>query len=246
MTTPVLTGPSALRIGLAEIVGTFVLVLGGPGTAILAGFVPETSVGVLGVSLAFGLSLLAMAYAIGSISGCHINPAVTVGLWLNGNVPGALVPVYVVAQLVGAALAALTIAGIASDGPNGFDPSPLNFAVNGWDALSPGGFGFGAMVAVEITFTAILVFVVLSTTARRFPPGATGLTAGLTLTLIHLVTIPVDNTSVNPARSFGTAIVAGGDALDQLWAFLVLPIVGAVIAAVVWRVLADRPVDQAA
>ncbi len=230
-----------VRILVAELIGTFVLVIGGPGTAILAtgGFFQTGSVQVLGVAFAFGLALLAMAYAIGSVSGCHINPAVTVGLWLNGKIEAALVPVYVVAQLAGAALGGLVIWVIASGGPGDFDPSDKNFAVNGWANLSPGGFGFNAMVVTEIVMTAILVFVVLSTTHRAFTPAAGGLVVGLTLTLIHLISIPVDNTSVNPARSFGVAVFAGGDAIEQLWAFFVFPVIGAVVGAAAWYLVGD-------
>lgn len=229
------------RILVAEAIGTFVLVLGGPGTAVLAtgGFFGDGSVGVLGVSLAFGLSLLAMAYAIGNISGCHINPAVTLGLWIMGKVDVALVPFYVVGQLVGAALGGLAIWSIASGGPDGFDPGVTNFAVNGWGDLSPGGFGFGAMVIAEVVLTAVLVFVVLSTTHRRFSAAAGGLAVGLTLTLIHLISIPVDNTSVNPARSFAMAIFAGGDAIEQLWAFIVFPLLGAPLGAAAWWAVDD-------
>ncbi len=230
-----------VRIFVAEAIGTAVLLIGGPGTAILAtgGFFKTGSVGVLGVSLAFGLSLLAMAYAIGNVSGCHINPAVTVGLWLSRKLDAALVPVYVVAQLVGAAIGGLVIWLIAMGAPGAFDPSTDNFAVNGWANLSPGGFGFGAMIVAEIVMTAILVFVVLSTTHRAFTPAAGGLAVGLTLALIHLISIPIDNTSVNPARSFGVAVYAGGDALQQLWAFFVFPAVGAALGALAWRVVGD-------
>jgi aquaporin Z len=229
------------RVFVAELIGTAVLVIGGPGTAILAtgGFFEGGGVGVLGVSLAFGLALLAMAYAIGAVSGCHINPAVTVGLWLARKIDGALVPVYVAAQLVGATIGGLVVWAIASGAPGPFEPSSRNFAVNGWADLSPGGFDFGAMIVTEVVMTAVLVFVVLSTTHRSFSPAAGGLTVGLTLTLIHLISIPVDNTSVNPARSFGVAVLAGGSALEQLWAFFAFPIVGAVVGALAWYVVGD-------
>jgi len=234
-----------LRIGVAEIIGTAVLVIGGPGSAVLATGTFGPTIGVLGVALAFGLALLIMAYAIGPISGCHINPAVTIGMWLGGALKGALVPVYVVAQLIGATLGALAIWGIAAGAPGGFDPEPSNFAVNGWDELSPGGFGFGAMVIVELLLTALLVFVVVSTTSRRFSVGQAGITIGLTLALIHLVSIPIDNTSVNPARSFGVAVFAGGDALSQLWAFFVFPIAGGVLGVLAWWAVRDRQLDIA-
>jgi aquaporin Z len=238
-----------LHIAAAEAVGTFVLVVGGPGSAVLAtgAFSAGVNIGVLGVALAFGLSLLAMAYAIGNISGCHINPAVTIGLWVGRKLPGRLVPIYIVAQVVGAILGAGTIAAIATGGPLGFHPTPANFAVNGWGSLSPAGFDFTAMAATEMMMTALLVFVVLSTTHRKFSPAAGGLAVGLTLTLIHLVSIPVDNTSVNPARSIGMAVFAGGKALDQLWAFLVFPIVGAAIGVLGWKLVDDGGgVDEAA
>lgn len=244
----------ASRIFAAETIGTFVLVLAGPGSAVLAtgGFTDGVSIGVLGVALSFGLALLAMAYAIGPISGCHINPAVTVGLLLARKVQPRAVPVYVGGQLVGAVLASLSIWGIAAGAAAGFSPDPTNLAVNGWGELSPGGFGFGAMVITEVLMTAVLVFVVLSTTHRRFSAPAGGLAVGLTLTLIHLVSIPVTNTSVNPARSFGVAVIAGGDALTQLWAFIVFPVIGAVVGLIAWRLVDDQadepiidPMDRA-
>ena len=229
------------RILVAELIGTTVLMLGGPGTAILAtgGFFPEGSVGVLGVALAFGFSLLVMAYAIGNLSGCHINPAVTAGLVIARKTPPALAPFYVIGQAAGALLGGLLLWIICTGAPGDFDATPQNFAVNGWANLSPGGFGFGAMVVIEVLMTAILVFVVLSTVHRRFVPAASGLAVGLTLALIHLISIPIDNTSVNPARSFGVAIFAGGDALEQLWAFIVFPLVGAALGALAWWAVDD-------
>jgi aquaporin Z len=227
------------RIALAEGIGTFVLMLGGPGSAVLAtgGFFREGSIGVLGVSLAFGLSLLVMAYAIGNVSGCHINPAVTLGLLLTRRIESRTVPAYLSGQVLGAVAGGLVIWGIAAGAAGGFDPSPANFAVNGWGELSPGGFGFGAMAITEVVMTAVLVFVVLSTTHRRFAPAAGGLAVGMTLTLIHLISIPIDNTSVNPVRSLGMAVVAGGDSLTQLWAFIVFPLLGAGLGAVAWSFL---------
>ena len=230
-----------VRILVAELIGTFVLVMGGPGSAVLAtgGFFGEGSIGVLGVALAFGLSLLVMAYAIGNISGCHINPAVTLGLLVGRKIEARMVPFYLVGQFAGAALGGAAIWAIASDAPGKFDPDATNFAVNGWANLSPGGFGFTAMMIVEVVLTAVLVFVVISTTHRRFSPAAGGLAVGLTLTLIHLVSIPIDNTSVNPARSFGMAIFAEGDALQQLWAFFVFPALGAILGAAAWFAVDD-------
>jgi aquaporin Z len=229
------------RILAAEAVGTFVLMMAGPGSAVLAtgGFFQAGSIGVLGVSLSFGLALLAMAYAIGNISGCHINPAVTVGLFLARKLEARSLGVYIGGQLLGGILGGLAIWVIASGAAGGFAPDATNFAVNGWGALSPGGFGFGAMAVTEVVMTAILVFVVLSTTHRRFSAPAGGLAVGMTLTLIHLVSIPVDNTSVNPARSIGVAIWAGGDALVQLWAFIVFPLLGAAAGALAWSLVDD-------
>lgn len=221
------------RIFAAELIGTMILVLGGPGTAVLATGAFGPSVEVLGVALAFGFALLVAAYAVGPVSGCHINPAVTFGSWLMRKTEGRQVPAYVGGQLVGAALGGLVIFVLASS-IDGFDVSPETFAVNGWGNLSPGGFGFGAMVLAELVMTGLLVFAVLSTTSRRFAAGQVGLTVGITLALIHLISIPVDNTSVNPARSFAVAIYAGGDALEQLWAFVVFPLLGAVLGVLAW------------
>jgi aquaporin Z len=233
------------RILIAELIGTMVLLMGGPGTAILAtgrfpnppipGIAP-VNVGILGVSLAFGLALLVLVYAIGPVSGCHINPAVTVGLILGRKVAPAYAPAYLIGQAIGAVAGALVIWLIATD-QTGFEANDRNFAVNGWDELSPGGFGFGAMVVVEIALTALLVFVVLSSFQRGFTAVQSGVTIGLTLALIHLISIPVDNTSVNPARSFGVAVFAGGEALEQLWAFIVFPIIGAVVGFLLWLVM---------
>ena len=223
------------KLFLAETLGTFILMLGGPGTAIL---VPGFDGKILLVALAFGLSLLVAAYAIGPVSGCHINPAVTIGMVAAKKLQPALAPVYIVGQIAGAALGGLAIWGIAN-GVNGFDATPQNFAVNGWANLSPAGYNFGAMLIVELVLTAILMYVVLSTTHEKFSAGFGGLTAGMTLALIHMISIPVDNTSVNPARSFGVAIFAGGDAMEQLWAFIVFPIAGAVIGTIVYKVIND-------
>jgi len=230
-----------VRILAAEMIGTFVLMLGGPGTAVLATgrFFPAGSVQVLGVAIGFGLSLLIMAYAIGNISGCHINPAVTLALWVTKKIDAVLVPFYVVGQLAGGALGGLVIWLIASGAPGKFNPGVKNFAVNGWATLSPGHFNFGAMVVTEIVMTALLAFVVLSTTHRKFSPAAGGLAVGLTLTVIHLMSIPIDNTSVNPARSFGMAIFAGGDAMQQLWAFFVFPLIGGALGAAAWWAIDD-------
>jgi aquaporin Z len=226
-----------VRIALAEGIGTMILVVGGPGTAILAtgGFSGlKGSVGVLGVALAFGLSLLCAAYAIGSISGCHINPAVTIGLWAIKKTEGALVPFYLIGQVIGGLVGAAVIFVIA-DSVNGFSAKASGFASNGYGAHSPGGFDLGAVIVAEIFFTAIFVFVIASTSRGSMTVGFTGLTVGLMLTLIHLISIPIDNTSVNPVRSLATAVFQGSWALDQLWVFIVFPIVGGLIGALVWR-----------
>jgi aquaporin Z len=222
------------RIVAAELIGTLILVLGGPGTAVLTtNFGPE--IGTLGIALGFGFALLVAAYAIGPISGCHINPAVTLGLWLHHKVESSAVPSYVLGQVAGALIGGAALVSIA--GSNGdFDVRDTNFATNGWGDLSPGGFDFAAMAFTEILLTAVLVFVVLSTTHRDFTVGQGGITVGLTLALIHFISIPVDNTSVNPVRSLATNLFAGGDALDQLWAFIVFPLGGAVLGWAAWRV----------
>lgn len=227
-----------MKILVAELIGTMILVIGGPGSAVLAG----KSIGTLGVALAFGLSLLIAAYAIGPVSGCHINPAVTLGLWLMKKTDGAKLPAYFVGQVLGGALGGLVVFGIAKD-LDGFD-AKNNFAANGWGDFSPGGYGFAATAIVEVLLTALLVFVVLSTSHRSFPTAQGGVVIGLTLTLIHLVSIPVDNTSVNPARSIATAIFAGADALEQLWAFVVLPLVGACVGVLAWVAVDDAKLDD--
>ncbi len=236
--TPSPTGQSNLRVFGAEVVGTAVLMLVGPGSAVLAVDV----IGVYGVAFAFGLALLAMAYTIGHVSGCHINPAVTLGFLLSRKVTVVEAAYYWVAQFVGAAIGGLLIYVISEGGD--LDKTGV-FAANGWgdDIGSP--FGLGSTIVVEIVFTALLVFVVLSTTTVGYPTGFGGLAAGLTLAMIHLATIPVDNTSVNPARSFGAAIFSGSDAMTQLWAFIVFPLVGAVVGVVVWLLVHDLGAEDA-
>jgi len=232
------TAPSNVRILAAEIIGTAVLMIGGPGSAILA----ADRIGVFGVAFAFGLSLLTMAYVLGHVSGCHINPAVTVGMAIARKVPAVTVPFYIVGQVIGAAIGGFVIWGIAS-GLDTFDATN-NFAQNGWGDFSPGGYGFWPMVIVEVVFTGILVFVVLSTTHGRFLPATGGITVGFTLALIHLVTIPVDNTSVNPARSLGSAIFAGADAWKQLWAFIVFPLIGSVLGVLIWLFVHEERLED--
>jgi aquaporin Z len=232
------------RIALAEAIGTFILVVGGPGTAVLAtgGFFQTNSVGELGVAIAFGLSLLCAAYAIGSISGCHINPAVTVGLWALGKTKSADVPFYIGGQFIGGVIGAAVIF-IIAESEKGFSAKASGFASNGYGAHSPGGFKLPVVMLTEVVFTALFVFVIASTSRKSMSPGFTGVTVGLMLTLIHLITIPVDNTSVNPARSFATAIFQHGWALKQLWVFLLFPLVGGVLGGLTWKVLV--PADDA-
>ncbi|MGD9797953.1 MAG: aquaporin [Acidimicrobiia bacterium] len=216
------------RIAAAEVVGTAVLMLIGPGSAILA----VDAIGAFGVSLAFGFSLLAMAYAIGHVSGCHINPAVTLAFLLTRKITQAQAVYYWVAQFAGATIGGLLLFVVTEGGD--LDQTGGIFAANGWGDEIGSAFGLGSVIVVEIVFTAILVFVVLSTTTVGYPTGFGGLAAGLTLAMIHLATIPVDNTSVNPARSLGAALFSGSDALAQLWAFIVWPLVGAAVGVGIW------------
>lgn len=211
----------------AEFIGTTVLMLIGPGSAVIA----ADKIGVYGVAFAFGFALLAMAYTVGHVSGCHINPAVTLGFLLGRKIEAGRAIQYWVAQLAGGAFGGLLVWLISERGD--LDTTGV-FAANGWGDKIGSPFGLGSTIVVEVVFTALLIFVVLSTTTVGYPTGFGGLAAGLTLTMIHLATIPVDNTSVNPARSFGTAIFAGTDALSQLWAFLVFPMVGAVVGVGLW------------
>jgi len=225
------------RIALAEGIGTLILVVGGPGTAVLAtGAFSMPSVGTLGVAIAFGLSLLCAAYAIGSISGCHINPAVTAGLWAMGKTKGSDVPWYVGGQVVGGIVGA-TIIFLIANSHAGFSAKDSGFASNGYGAHSPGGFKLPAVIIAEIAFTAIFVFVIASTSRKSMSPGMTGVAVGLMLTLIHLISIPVDNTSVNPVRSLSTAIFQHGWALKQLWVFILFPLVGGALGGYAWKAL---------
>jgi aquaporin Z len=217
----------------AEFFGTFWLVLGGCGSAILAAAFPGLGIGFLGVALAFGLTVLTMAYAIGHISGCHLNPAVSIGLWAGGRFPAKDLIPYIVSQVLGAIVAGGVLYVIAS-GTSGFDLSG-GFASNGYGAHSPGGYSLVAALVCEIVMTMMFLLVILGATDKRAPQGFAPIAIGLCLTLIHLISIPVTNTSVNPARSTGVAIFAGGWALGQLWLFWVAPIVGALLGAVVYR-----------
>jgi len=220
----------------AEFIGTFWLVLGGCGSAVLAATFPDTGIGFAGVALAFGLTVLTMAYAIGHISGCHLNPAVSVGLLVGGRFPANELLPYVVAQVLGATAGAAVLYVIAS-GAAGFDVS-AGFASNGFGEHSPGGYSMTAALVTEVVMTFMFLIIILGATDDRAPAGFAPIAIGLGLTLIHLVSIPVTNTSVNPARSTGPALFAGGWALSQLWLFWVAPIVGAALAGVVYRFVA--------
>jgi len=220
----------------AEFFGTFWLVLGGCGSAVLAAAFPEVGIGLLGVSLAFGLTVLTMAFAIGHISGCHLNPAVTLGLCVGKRFPAKEVLPYVVAQVIGAAAAAGVLLIIAS-GKAGFDVS-AGFAANGYAAHSPGGYSMTAALVTEIVMTCFFLLVILGATDRRAPSGFAAIPIGLCLTLIHLISIPVTNTSVNPARSTGPAIFVGGWALEQLWLFWLAPLIGAMLGGIIYPLIA--------
>ncbi len=217
----------------AEFIGTFWLVLGGCGSAVLAAAFPEVGIGFVGVSLAFGLTVLTMAYAIGHISGCHLNPAVSVGLWVAGRFPAAELIPYVAAQVAGAVVAGGVLYVIASGAP-GFELAG-GFASNGYGEHSPGGYSLTAGLVTELVMTFAFLVIILGATDRRAPAGFAPLAIGLGLTLIHLISIPVTNTSVNPARSTGPAVFVGGWALAQLWLFWVAPIVGAAVAGVFYK-----------
>ncbi|MFM4775375.1 aquaporin Z [Aeromonas veronii] len=220
----------------AEFMGTFWLVLGGCGSAVLAAAFPHVGIGLLGVSLAFGLTVLTMAFAIGHISGCHLNPAVTVGLWAGGRFPASGVLPYIVAQVLGGIAAAAVLYVIAS-GQAGFDLS-AGFASNGYGEHSPGGYSMMAALVCEAVMTGFFLFVIMGATDSRAPAALAPVAIGLCLTLIHLVSIPVTNTSVNPARSTGVALFVGDWAIGQLWLFWVAPIVGAILGALAYRLVA--------
>ena len=222
----------------AEFMGTFWLVLGGCGSAVLAAAFPGVGIGLHGVSLAFGLTVLTMAYTIGPISGCHLNPAVTIGLWAGGRFEGSKVPAYIVSQVLGAIAAAAVLYVIASGAP-GFDVAK-GFASNGFGEHSPGGYSMTAALVTEVVMTLFFLFVIMGSTHSRAPAGFAPIAIGLALTLIHLISIPVTNTSVNPARSTGVALFVGGWALQQLWLFWVAPIVGAVIGAKAFNSIAGK------
>ena len=236
---------SLTRKMAAEMLGTFWLVFAGCGSAVLAAGVPGVGIGWLGVSFAFGLSLMTMAFAIGHISGCHVNPAVSVGLWTGGRFPASEIFPYWIAQLVGAVVAAGVLAVIAT-GTAGFDLVASGFAANGYAEHSPGGYSMVAALVAEIVLTFVFLMIILGATDGRAPAGLGPIAIGLGLTVIHLVGIPVTNLSVNPARSTGPALFVGGWALSQLWLFWVAPIVGAALAGFAYRWLGreDEPAAE--
>jgi aquaporin Z len=223
---------------VAETFGTFWLVFGGCGSAVLSAAFPEVGIGLLGVSLAFGLTVLTMAYAIGHISGCHLNPAVSIGLWAGGRFPANQLLPYILAQVIGGVLAGGVLYLIAS-GKGGFDLA-AGFASNGYGAHSPGGYSLLAALITEVVLTMMFLLVILGSTDQRAPQGMAPIAIGLCLTLIHLISIPVTNTSVNPARSLGVALYVGDWALSQLWLFWVAPIAGAALGAAIYRYLGSN------
>ena len=218
----------------AEFIGTLWLVLGGCGSAVLAAAFPALGIGFVGVSLAFGLTVLTMAYAIGHVSGCHLNPAVSVGLWAGGRFPAKSLPAYIVAQVAGA-IAGAGILYVIASGQAGFDAATSGFASNGYGEHSPGGYSLAACLVCEVAMTFGFLFVILGSTHGDAPKGFAPIAIGLCLTLIHLISIPVTNTSVNPARSLGPALFQGGWASSQLWLFWVAPLVGAVLAGFAYK-----------
>jgi len=216
---------------IAEFLGTFWLVLGGCGSAVLAAAFPEVGIGLLGVSLAFGLTVLTIAYSLGHVSGAHLNPAVSVGLLVGGRFSGKELIPYIIAQLIGGIAAAGVLYVIAT----GNGSAVGSFAANGYSELSPGGYGLTAAFVTEVVMTFFFLIIILGATDESAPSGFAGIAIGLALTLIHLISIPVTNTSVNPARSISQAIFAGGDYLGQLWLFILAPIIGAIIAGIVYK-----------
>ncbi|MBJ7259447.1 MAG: aquaporin Z [Chthoniobacterales bacterium] len=220
---------------MAEFLGTFWLVLGGCGSAVLACNFPEAGIGLAGVSLAFGLTLLTMAYAIGPVSGCHINPAVSLGLWAAGRFPAGKLAPYIIAQVLGG-IAAGGVLYIIASGAAGFDVTK-GFASNGYGEHSPGGYSLPAALVIEVVMTMFFLLVILASTGKRAPVGFAPVAIGLSLTLIHLISIPVTNTSVNPARSTAVAVFVGDWAVSQLWLFWVAPIVGALLGVIAYKLI---------
>lgn len=221
---------------MAEVFGTFWLVLGGCGSAVLAAGFPDVGIGLLGVSLAFGLTVLTMAFAIGHISGCHLNPAVTIGLWAGGRFETKDVVPYIIAQVIGGVIAGGVLYVIAT-GQAGFDVVGSGFAANGYGAHSPGQYSMVAALVTEVVMTMMFLIVIMGATDKRAPQGFAPIAIGLCLTLIHLISIPVTNTSVNPARSTGVAVFVGDWAVSQLWLFWVAPIVGGILGALIYKKL---------
>jgi len=228
------------RILVAELIGTMILILGGPGAAIFTHYVLGVNIGMLGVALAFGLSLLCAAYLFGHISGCHINPAVTIGMWALKRTEGKDVPAYLVGQILGAAIGAFIIWAILETGDNTIPKKAtrellFGGASNGFADHSPSGFAFWAVVITEVVFTALFILVIAGTTRSSAIVGFAGIPIGLMLALVHMITIPIDNTSVNPARSFSTVLFGPSWGWEQLWVFIVFPIIGGLIGAGIWR-----------
>ena len=223
---------------IAECIGTFWLVLGGCGSAVLAAAFPDVGIGLLGVALAFGLTVLTMAYTIGHISGCHLNPAVSIGLWVGGRFSAKQLAPYIAAQVLGAIIAGGVLYLIAS-GKTGFELS-AGFASNGYGVHSPGGYSLLSALVTEIVMTMMFLFVIMGATDQRAPQGMAPLAIGLCLTLIHLISIPVTNTSVNPARSTGVALFVGGWAMEELWLFWIAPILGACLGATIYRFIGQE------
>ena len=229
-----------VRKYVAELIGTFWLTFGGCGSAVLAAAFPDLGIGFAGVSLAFGLTVLTMAYAIGHVSGCHLNPAVTVGLAAGGRFPAKSILPYIVAQVLGGILGAFVLYIIANGVP-GFDAAASGFAANGYGAHSPGGYSLAAALTAELVLTAAFLFIIMGATHGRAPVQFAPIAIGLALTLIHLISIPVTNTSVNPARSTGPALFVGGWALAQLWLFWVAPLVGGAAGGLLYRWISPMP-----
>lgn len=222
-----------MKKNVAEFLGTFWLVLGGCGSAVLAAGFPEVGIGLVGVSLAFGLTVLTIAYSLGHISGAHLNPAVTIGLWMGGRISAKEILPYVVSQIAGGIAAAAVLYVIVTGGGKEIG----SFAANGYGEHSPGGYGMTAAIVTELVMTFMFLIIILGATDAKAPKGFAGLAIGLALTLIHLISIPVTNTSVNPARSISQAVFVGDWALSQLWLFIVIPIAGAALAGLVYRFL---------
>jgi aquaporin Z len=225
---------------IAELIGTFVLVFFGCGSAVVAG----KSIGFLGISLAFGIAVLVMVYAIGAISGCHINPAITIAMLVNGKISGKDAGMYIIAQCIGAVIASVLLLAIMTGNP-AYNIATDGLGQNGFGAASPGGFSMVSGLIAEVILTFIFLMVIFGATSKAAPAGFAGIAIGLSLTTVHLVGIPITGTSVNPARSLGPALVVGGTALSQLWLFIIAPIIGAVLAAFVWKYLFEEGASPA-